>query len=387
MELAVRTALLPIVDRIYESVERPELWPETIHRIGECIGGRLGFWGIGRSELPPGAKPELNKHFRRAGSHTFLLSREDLKVLDQYVDEFGELILRFLKIICVSTLFSQKEVDSREIIGVRLARRYLPAFESAAGTSVSIPSRPALRKLIAALWEDGCVLGDDDLNFIRILIPHLDRALRLQLRMTAAELKNEIVSGALDCLALGVMFVNRTGVPIWLNQRARELTNSSEVLRFSSSGIIGRSPSDTRSLRELVEGAAAGGTQTVLAVNRGLDARPLLLIAVPLQPIGSTAFSNALPRGVVFISDPDRVDKPSVDSLRQAFDLTYREAQVAIAIARGHGLQAAAQSMGVAVTTARSQLQQAFTKTGTSQQAELAALVHRTLAALRHTCA
>jgi DNA-binding CsgD family transcriptional regulator len=86
----------------------------------------------------------------------------------------------------------------------------------------------------------------------------------------------------------------------------------------------------------------------------------------------------------VFISDPERTDSPNVESLRRAFNLTYREAQVAMAIADGHGLQAAADTMGVALTTARSQLQQAFSKTGTSHQAELAALVHRTLTHLRY---
>ena len=383
MEVAVSKALLPIIEQIYESVERPELWPETIYRIGEHIGGRSGFWGVG-SDLFPRKNSELNKHMLRAGSHAYFLSRGDLRALDQYVDEFGELIVRFLKIICVSALTSQSDVDDREIIGVRLARRYLPAFEPVAGSSVSAPSRPAFRKLIAALWEDGCVFSADDLDCMRILIPHLDRALRLQMRLSAAELKADMVSGALDCLALGVMFVNCAGVPIWLNRRAQELANSSKVLHVSSGGLTGLYPSDTRSLRELVQCAVSGGNQTVLAINRGFEARPLLLIAVPLKPIGHIAVSDALPCGVVFISDPDQMQDPSVDSLRQAFDLTYREAQVAVAIARGHGLQAAAQSMGVAVTTARSQLQQAFTKTGTSHQAELTALVHRTLAPLRN---
>jgi DNA-binding CsgD family transcriptional regulator len=237
--------------------------------------------------------------------------------------------------------------------------------------------------LIAALWEDGCVFSSNDLLCIRTVIPHLDRALRLQIRLSAAELQTEMVSGALDCLTLGVMFVDRRGIPLWLNRRAQELTNSSGVLRVSSTGLIGRDPSDTRSINKLVQEAVCDGKQTVLAVNRGFDARPLLLIAVSLRPVASSEGSDALPFGVVFISDPDRVDEPSVDSLRQAFDLTYREAQMAIAIAHGHGLQAAAQSMGVAVTTARTQLQQAFSKTGTSHQAELAALVHRTLAAFR----
>jgi DNA-binding CsgD family transcriptional regulator len=84
----------------------------------------------------------------------------------------------------------------------------------------------------------------------------------------------------------------------------------------------------------------------------------------------------------VFISDPERPDNPTIESLRRAFGLTYREAEMTIAVAQGQGLKAAAAKMGVATTTARSQLQQAFAKTGTNHQAELAALV-RTLTHLR----
>jgi adenylosuccinate lyase len=43
-------------------------------------------------------------------------------------------------------------------------------------------------------------------------------------------------------------------------------------------------------------------------------------------------------------------------------------------IARGHGLQAAPETMGTAVTRAKSQLQQAFAKIGTQHQAGLAVL-------------
>ena len=384
MDVAFERELLPIVDRIYESVERPELWPETIHAIGETLGGRRGFWGMGIGELYPGAPPELNTFMLRAGSHAYFLSRADLKILDQYVDEFGELIIRFLKIICLSVLYYPKEIRNREMISLRLGRRYLPAFEPVAGTSISVPSKAALRRLIAALWEDGCVFSGDDLLRIRVLIPHLDRALRLQMRLSAAELETEMMSGAFDRLTLGVVFVDHRGVPVRLNRCAQELTNSSGGLRISSTGLIGRDLSDTRSISKLIQDALRDGKQTVLAVSRGVEARPLLLIAVSLKPMTSSEAPDGLPCGVLFISDPDWTDEPTVDSLRQAFDLTYREAQVAIAIAHGHGLQAAAQSMGVAVTTARSQLQQAFTKTGTSHQAELTALVHRTLASLRH---
>jgi hypothetical protein len=43
MVVASEGALLSTVDRIYEAIERPELWPQTIYAIGELIGGRRHF--------------------------------------------------------------------------------------------------------------------------------------------------------------------------------------------------------------------------------------------------------------------------------------------------------------------------------------------------------
>ena len=101
-------ALLNVIDRIYGSIEAPELWPETIYAVGELIGGRCHFWGPdqdisadvtrGPNELESGC------------SGTFFLSRQDLQVLDEYAEEFSDLITRFLKIVFLSILRSQKEV-------------------------------------------------------------------------------------------------------------------------------------------------------------------------------------------------------------------------------------------------------------------------------------
>lgn len=67
---------------------------------------------------------------------------------------------------------------------------------------------------------------------------------------------------------------------------------------------------------------------------------PLLLVAMPLRQAGmydASARPDQTDYAVVFVSDPDRTDHFTVESLQRAFDLTYREAQTAIAIARGQG--------------------------------------------------
>ncbi|WP_462119605.1 helix-turn-helix transcriptional regulator [Methylorubrum extorquens] len=58
------------------------------------------------------------------------------------------------------------------------------------------------------------------------------------------------------------------------------------------------------------------------------------------------------------------------------FDLTPAEARVARDIARGLGVPEAAVQAGVTEGTIRSQLKAVFAKTGTSRQAELAALLN-----------
>jgi len=385
MAIAGEQALLSAIDRIYEAVERPELWPSTIYAIGELIGGRRNFWGLDQPASVSflGPSPITNPY--EVGCHgTFFLSQMDLQALDQYAEEFGQLIIRFLKITFLSILQSQNERSAREALGLKMVQRYVEAFEAGADSS-GTTKQAAGRKLIAALWDEGRIFSGDNLRTMRLLIPHLDRALRLEMRLNSADLHRSLVSGALDYLTYGVVLVDSFGVPLFFNKRAEEIIKQSDALRLSPTGLNGRHLLDTRSLRELIEEAVSAGTQGILAVSRGDHLRPLLLIAAPLTPTGKLDGANQPVGGVVFISDPDRTDNPSVESLRRAFDLTYREAQTAIAIADGHGLQAAAEAMGVALTTARSQLQQAFAKTGTCHQAELAALVHRTLTHVRYS--
>jgi hypothetical protein len=75
---ATDRTVLAIVDRIYEAVERPERWPETIRDLGNCIGGRRDFWDLNRSTRP--GDLVLSRASVNAGCHgSVFLSRSDLR--------------------------------------------------------------------------------------------------------------------------------------------------------------------------------------------------------------------------------------------------------------------------------------------------------------------
>ncbi|WP_192247333.1 helix-turn-helix transcriptional regulator [Mesorhizobium silamurunense] len=87
--------------------------------------------------------------------------------------------------------------------------------------------------------------------------------------------------------------------------------------------------------------------------------------------IESTWFATGRPAAIVFVADPDSAP----DQLRNLYRLTPAEAAVAMAIARGEGLQAVADQLDISLTTARTHLQHVFEKTETRRQAELVRII------------
>ena len=67
--------------------------------------------------------------------------------------------------------------------------------------------------MMAALWEDGRIFTGKNLSCMRLLIPHLDRALRLQTRLIGLCLHTEMASNALNTLTSGIVFVDVAGRP------------------------------------------------------------------------------------------------------------------------------------------------------------------------------
>jgi DNA-binding CsgD family transcriptional regulator len=71
------------------------------------------------------------------------------------------------------------------------------------------------------------------------------------------------------------------------------------------------------------------------------------------------------------------IPQPSEQLLKDLFGLTSAEARLARTISRGDTLEETAHSLGIKLSTARTQLAAVFAKTGTCRQAQLIALLVR----------
>jgi DNA-binding CsgD family transcriptional regulator len=119
-------------------------------------------------------------------------------------------------------------------------------------------------------------------------------------------------------------------------------------------------------------GARASGC--ALSITRPSLRRPYTLLVAPL-PATFGWFLPSRPRAIVFVRNPADVTLTPTAHLRQLYGLTAAEAALTDEIVRGRGLQAAADALGVTLTTARTHLQRVFQKTQTHRQAELVRLI------------
>jgi DNA-binding CsgD family transcriptional regulator len=105
--------------------------------------------------------------------------------------------------------------------------------------------------------------------------------------------------------------------------------------------------------------------------------RPVLAYPVKLAAMSADALAAC--QAVLVLVDPDTRPRPPEAALRSAFGLTAAEARLAIELAAGEPLEAAADALGVTKGTARVQLKAVFAKLGLHRQSELVALMARLL--------
>jgi DNA-binding CsgD family transcriptional regulator len=101
----------------------------------------------------------------------------------------------------------------------------------------------------------------------------------------------------------------------------------------------------------------------------------LILRMVPLRGAAAATYRPA--SAIIILLDAGRVSLPTEPQLRRGFGLSDGEARLAIRLAAGQTLEAAAGLGGISYETARKRLKVVFEKTDTCRQSELVALMIR----------
>ncbi|MUL66160.1 hypothetical protein BOO86_16925 [Mycobacterium sp. CBMA 234] len=206
------------------------------------------------------------------------------------------------------------------------------------------------------------------------LVPHFQRALRIQHDLSEATHQIRNISSAMDNVTrIGMAVVDCSLSVRYLNTAAENIVRGHDGLSIRDGTFVFAYPAADAALRSGIN-AALGQAKSVvrgatsMLCPRPSGLRPYVIHVLPFQHVTAPL---AEARALVLILDPDRHPQPDGDLLRQLYGLTTAEAAVAIRLMQGDGIKPIADSMYLSAGTVRTHVQHIFDKTGTHRQAEL----------------
>jgi len=216
---------------------------------------------------------------------------------------------------------------------------------------------------------------------LELLLPHVDRAVRISRRLAAFARALAFGSRGIDDSDEPVAALASNGQISEANSAFERLLASGDIfvlghdrrLRCASDDAqirLGRSITDAL---ELAKGNTRhdGRSSPVVTVDRACGP-PLLVTVAPLMQMGSRPWFE---QAGVLIKVSDPLKPPSEAVLQQGFGLTGAEARLACTLLGGGTLADVASRIGVSANTVKTQLQVVFQKTRTTRQPELIALL------------
>ncbi len=218
--------------------------------------------------------------------------------------------------------------------------------------------------------------GTAELTLLRILFPHLERALTFHSKMAELQGRHHASLDALDCLQTGVILLDDHGRILTTNREADRLLRQSDGLSSVKEGISAAGHAESLELNRLIAGAAATarceGTAPggLISLTRPSGKRPLSIL---VTPVGKRAFAPQVrtPAVVVFVTDPESKPERLPRTLARLYQLTTAESRLAELLMQGETVVRAAAQLGISHNTARTHLQRIYQKTGTTHQSDL----------------
>ena len=184
-----------------------------------------------------------------------------------------------------------------------------------------------------------------------------------------------MLEATLDALVAGVYLVARDGRVVYTNAAAERQVGTGNALRIANSRLVPSNPQARGALARAID-------ETARELDGGSGGHSL---AIPdPQGAGYVATLLRLDRGsrqsimapfaasvAVFVQEPAHLPMMPGAAFAKLYGLTGGELRVLLALYQGLGGKDAGGMLGISEPTVRTHLQNIFSKTGTSRQADL----------------
>lgn len=367
--------LSDVIGSIYDCAIDPERWPAACRTIASLCASTAG--GICVHDLKQVQNDQL-----------FVFGYEP-QFLEKLGSQYADSPMAAADIVANVGEVNSLSTEPRQLLESRFYREVLEPF----GLTDMIWF-PALRtggrmaSLHASRSEKRPRYEQHDVRLFRLLSPHVCRALAISDALDIRALRSEMLEKTLDGLATGVFLTARDGHVVYMNAAAERQVRAGRSIRLVHNRLSAVDAAARAALDRNIEAA----TRTDAASPPGEHS-----VAIPdgagggyvatLLPIENGRRSGILApfaaSVAVFMQDPVQVSLMPGEAFARLHGLTGAELRVLLALSQGLGGVESAEMLGISETTVRTHLQRIFSKTGTSRQADLLGLLHRSTPPVR----
>jgi len=364
-----------LIGSIYDCALNPDLWPSTLRRVCDVLGGHSA--GIVVLDF----KGDEDRLVRDWGPTTIWAERmggvlESVKRIHrQFLGISGSRLNE--PIVLPRDLAPQVNVFTTPFYNEWAApQRIHQVMET-----IALSETTRLGLFCITRQDHMGFFSDDEISLLRHLAPHIRRAITISDLLDLKTVERQAFASVIDSIPNGICIVGHNGEILHANVAAKGMLEKRTPIRSDGGHLRGVESSVTTELLE-----AIGSAQQK---EGGIGSNG---IAVPLRATqGPTSIAHVLPLAhgnirtrlvpqalaAVFVNNDGPASFENLDGIARAFEFTPAETRLASELLRGHPIGEAAVELGISESTAKTHLQNLFSKAGVSRQVDLVALLLR----------
>jgi DNA-binding CsgD family transcriptional regulator/PAS domain-containing protein len=350
-----------LIQYVYASVEDHTKWTDMLFLLGDILHARsVHFLYFDAADAAANVQ------------YVSGLDESDLRAYHSHYANLDVWVTRAPLTQAGAAGLSHAQCDNTELVRTEFYNDYMRPRGLHYGMGANILADSGGMSILSMFRpESRGPCNETELCIFRILIPHLQQALRLQSRIAGITKESNWMRSALNSLREALVLTDRTGKVLMMNDSAERLLGENDGLSIRR-GVLSASVSETTHLHQAIAHAAAcaagnnafSGSTTMIS-RRSLR-RGYSVTVIPVRPSEGTV--------AVFIKDPERSSRDLPAHVRM-YGLSPAETRLCELIIQGGSLPEAAARLGLSYHTVRTQMKSIFNKTGVSRRSELVRLL------------
>jgi DNA-binding CsgD family transcriptional regulator len=360
-----------LVGAIYDAAIDPPRWPFVVEQLRLQLGFAAGVMGVVKL---PGGEPIIQAV---ANLPNHLVAR-----LGDYDEEIVELWggSTVMASLPLEEPILNSQVVTREVIETnRFVREW--AYPQGLVDQVALAlarDRTMVATLSFSVHGSAPVVSEETLQNLRLLAPHLRRAMTISRLIDAATGMASTFEGALGASASAAILVDAAMTIVYANDAAQEMLRYADPLRAVEGKLELIAPLVPGNLEAVVQAMeqqeAKLGRRGIGIPARRRDRSPVVAHVMPLRQRSGRPGADMLAVAAVFIADTGGEVALPIDALSVIYELTPTEARVFEMIVAGRSTREMAARLSVAPSTLKTHMLQLFAKTGRHRRVDLVRL-------------